>query len=274
MIRCKAIWQSLNLFQQCAGKSGLLFAKSIVNPQRSVIPLRVINVSDDTKVLHYKTTIATGEETSTDCMETPSTEDHQFSKIPEHMQDLLSRSTSHLDVSQSAVVEKLLVNFQDSFARSKMDIGRTDQVQHRINTGAAPPIKQHPRRQPVSRRETINEEMRKMKELGIIEPSSSPWASPVVLVKKKDGSCHFCIDYRQLNEVTIKDSYPLPRIDDSLDALRGEPGTRWFSTMDLASGYWQVGMDPADAPKTAFTTSDGLYQFRIMLLGLCNALNL
>ncbi|GBM38694.1 Retrovirus-related Pol polyprotein from transposon 297, partial [Araneus ventricosus] len=103
---------------------------------------------------------------------------------------------------------------------------------------------------------------------GIIEESSGPWASPIVLVKKKNGSTRFCVDYRKLNEITIKDSYPLQRIDDTLDALNG---SQWFSTLDLKSGYWEVEIQPEEKEKTAFTTGQGLWQFKVMPFGLCNA---
>ncbi|XP_014662885.1 PREDICTED: RNA-directed DNA polymerase homolog [Priapulus caudatus] len=118
------------------------------------------------------------------------------------------------------------------------------------------------------KREVMNTEVGKMLRDGMIPPSSSPWASPVVLVTKKDGSTQFCIDYRCLNEGTIKDAYLLPRIDDALDSLAG---AQWFSTIYLTSGYWQVEMDTRDAPKTAFSTRQGLFNFMVMPFGLCNS---
>ncbi|UYV85048.1 K02A2.6-like [Cordylochernes scorpioides] len=107
-----------------------------------------------------------------------------------------------------------------------------------------------------------------MLEEGIIRPSSSPWSFPVILVKKRDGKYRFCVDYRKLNEVTVKDVYPIPRIDDVMDTLQG---SKYFSAIDLKSGYWQVEIEERDKEKTAFTTAHGLYEFNVMPFGLCNA---
>ena len=104
-----------------------------------------------------------------------------------------------------------------------------------------------------------------MEKRGIVRSSSSPWASPVVLVPKKDGSVRFCVDFRRLNSITQKDVYPLPRVDDILDTLGN---ARFFTTLDLASGYWQVPLDDDAIPKT---THKGLYKFVRMPFGLCNA---
>ena len=116
--------------------------------------------------------------------------------------------------------------------------------------------------------EEVKQLLGQMLDRGVIEPSSSPWASPVVLVQKKDGSTRFCIDYRRVNEVTRRDAYPLPRIDMTLDALHG---SQWFSTWDLISGYWQVELEEADKEKTAFCKTEGLFQFKVMPFGLGNA---
>ncbi|GFT66452.1 retrovirus-related Pol polyprotein from transposon 412 [Trichonephila clavipes] len=158
--------------------------------------------------------------------------------------DLLENA--ELSPEQKSSAERLFQEFEDVFSRNSSDIGHTTVTQHRIDTADHPPIKQHPRRLPFAKQEEVGTLLREMQENDIIEPSSSPWASPIVLVRKKDGSTRFCVDYRKLNDVTKKDSYPLPRIDDTLDTLSGH---KWFSTLDLKSGYWQVEIHPEDREK-------------------------
>jgi len=103
---------------------------------------------------------------------------------------------------------------------------------------------------------------------GVIEPSDSPWVSPVCLAKKPDGSYRFCVDYRRVNAVSRKDAYPIPDIQDAFDSLRG---AKYFATIDLLSGYWQIGMTPRAQERSAFCTHRGLYHFKRMPFGLSNA---
>ena len=137
-----------------------------------------------------------------------------------------------------------------------------------IHTGDQPAIKQQVRRYPAVRREEQRQLVEDMLAIGIIQESNSAWSSPTVLVKKKDGTTRFCINYRRLNQVMKVDAYPLPHIEDSLNTLGG---ASFFCSLDLASGYWQVEMDAADREKTAFVKQGGLYEFRVMPFGLVNA---
>ena len=148
-----------------------------------------------------------------------------------------------------------------------MELGVTDRVQHTIDTGEHPPVKQYARRMPYALRPKVAKLLEEMLAQGVIRPTKSPWASPVVLVTKRDGTLRFCVDYCRLNHVTTPDVYPMPRIEDYLDALAGQ---QYFSTLDLCSGYWQVAMSPESIEKTAFVTHEGAYEFTVMPLGLCN----
>ena len=176
-------------------------------------------------------------------------------------------NAASLTLEQQGHFYDLLMKHQNVFAKSKYDLGRTTIVRHEIFTGDHRPIKQAPRRMSLNKREIVQKEVQSMLQNGIIEPSINPWSSPIVLATKKDHSTRFCVDYRALNEITRKDSYPLPNIQDCFDALGG---TSWFSSIDLQSGYWQVEMQKEDAPKTAFTCSEGLFQFKVLPFGCCN----
>ncbi|KAI3351294.1 hypothetical protein L3Q82_005839 [Scortum barcoo] len=173
--------------------------------------------------------------------------------------DLYDRSCEGLEEGQRLQLRELLDLFSDIFAAKDEDCTHTSLVQHNIDTGNAHPIRLHPRRLPLTKRALAEQKIKEMVEAGIIEPSTSPWAAPVVLVKKKDDTWRFCVDYRLLNNVTRKDSYPLPRVDDALDCIAG---SRWFSSLDLQSGYWQVELAPEARPKTAFSIGQGLWQFK------------
>lgn len=146
-------------------------------------------------------------------------------------------------------------------------LGRTTKVKCTINTGDAAPIAQPPRQMNTKRRVQFADALEQQIKDGIVEPSISPWASPVVLVPKKDGSIRVCVDYRRLNNATVKDVYPLPSIDNMLASL---DGAKVFTSFDLNSGFNQIVLDPEDRVKTAFTSPIGLYQYTRMPMGIVN----
>ena len=262
-------------------KQGILVAKTLVNASNGFIPLRVINLNSQPQSLHIKTVAAIAEPV----VSVTSIEGHDLDrrdldpelvrtikefdpeKLPAHLKIVWDANVTDLTDEQRQIFFDLLIRHQSVFAKNKYDLGRTDLVQHEIDTGDNRPIKQAARRLPLNKREEAEKQVKEMLDNGIIEPSCSPWSSPIVLVKKKDNSTRFCVDYRALNSVTRKDSYPLPRIQDCLDALGG---THWFSSIDLQSGYWQSEVLPQHAPKTAFACSSGLFQFKVLPFGVCN----
>ncbi|XP_038072003.1 uncharacterized protein LOC119740694 [Patiria miniata] len=173
-----------------------------------------------------------------------------------------------LEDEQKAKVASLLRKHENAFSCNDQDFGFADKITHRISTGSAHPIRQRHRPLPPSQYRAVREHIQDLLKKQIIRESSSPWASPVVIVQKKDASIRLCVDYRQLNRLTHRDSFPLPRIEESLQALGG---AKFFTVLDLTSGYYQVAMHPDDIEKTAFTVPFGLFEYTRMPFGLSNA---
>lgn len=164
--------------------------------------------------------------------------------------------------------QKLSTLVDGAFAKMKDVIGCTALVEHTIRT-ESPPIKQ--RHYPISPtlQKQVNLELDEMLKAGIVEPSMSPWSSPIVLIKKKDGRYRFCVDYRRLNQVSLPDAYPLPFVNGILDKLRDG---KYLTTLDIRSAYWQIPMAETSKMYTAFTVPNrGLFQFRRMPYGLHNS---
>lgn len=175
----------------------------------------------------------------------------------------------HLDEDQQKLMMKVLRTYRD-IVEPKGDCPpeAATGVLHHIDVQGHAPIQLKRRRHSVTEEEVINKEVNMMLDNKVIEPGDGVWGFSVVLVKKKDGSVRFCIDYRALNDVTKRDVYPLPRIDEIIEMLRG---AEWFTILDLHAGYWQIGMAPEDKDKTAFVTRQGLFRFVRMPFGLMNA---
>ena len=249
------------------GGKGVLVASALVNPSDVVLSVvnmssRQIDMKQHTMVAYLQEvdSVSTGVElnTSQDNAET----------VPSHLKEMFENASENLTADQSNDLENVLIQYQDVFVGPDGKLGRNNWVNHTINTENTKPITIPPRRVPMKQKEIIDIEIDKMLQNDIIEPSNSPWSSPILLCSKKDGSTRFCIDFRKLNSMTVKDAYPLPRIDDSLEALSDNV---WFHSLDLASGYWQCGVEPQDQCKTAFSSHRGLFQFKVLPFGLCNA---
>ena len=181
--------------------------------------------------------------------------------------DVVINKENLTDVQQKQLIQLLHQN-SDIFGEEITKLGRTGLVEHFIDVGDTKPIHQKPYRLSPAQKEILEQEVNKMLHGDIIEESVSPWSSPIIMVPKPDGTVRFCIDFKKLNAHTIKDSFPLPRIDEVLDSLHG---AKWFSTLDLLKGYWQIRMADESKEKTAFTAPHGLYQFIVLPFGLTNA---
>ncbi|CAF1357520.1 unnamed protein product [Didymodactylos carnosus] len=175
--------------------------------------------------------------------------------------------TAHIDdLHQHQQLQELLWRYSKLIDTRELSIIKTT-LYHAIDTGSHKPVYTPPYHRSYHAEQTLTEETSKLFRQGIVEHSSSPWSSSVVLVKKKDGGIRFCVDFSKLNEITTKDRSPLPRIDDIFDNLSD---SEYFTTLDFKSGYHQISLDRKDRPKTAFSTRDNRYQFTVLPQGVTN----
>ena len=236
--------------------SSILAAYSVCQVQGRNLPVRIMNTSNIDIELHA------GQKVSEFCtvLDTPDTYEcmastTELSSLP---------NNPSLSVIKQQLEDSLSSDLCPNDRKTILDtlLQFTNVIQHTIDTGKNPPIRQHPRRLPYAYRAETRNQVQDMLNQGVIQSSCSQRASPIVLVKRKDGSYRFCVDYRKLNSITKKDAHPLPRVDDLLNALHG---SCLFSTLNIyclfSSCYWQVSLDPNDREKTAFVTPDGLWEF-------------
>ena len=191
-------------------------------------------------------------------------------KVEPSLEDLeITVPQDNLSPAQQGEVKDFLGQWKHIFSKDPTDLGCTNLVEHEIELEDPTPFKQPYRRIPPGMFEEVREHLKEMLDAGAIRESHSPFSSNIVLVRKKDNSLRFCIDYRKLNNRTIKDAYSLPRIDETMDTLKG---SKYFSKLDLRSGYWQVPMREEDKAKTAFSVGPlGFFECNRMAFGLCNA---
>ena len=188
----------------------------------------------------------------------------------DHKKSILEQVTigKNLTEQQKSIVKNLIGEYDDIFAENPKKPKKSKLVEHPIITDDALPVKRKYKRIPLAWEDEVEQQIQEMIKNDIIRPSTSPWNAPLILVKKKDGSTRFVCDFRGLNDVTIKDTYPLPNVRDVLDSMHG---SRYWTTLDAASAYWSMPLREEDKEKTAFSVPRGKFEFNVTPYGLTNA---
>lgn len=230
------------------------------------VPITVSNLSLQTLVLAPSATVCQLQEVEL--------EDYQYLKDLQHHDTFkpkfdLKETEENLSTEQYQQFQEMLLQWESVFSDDDLTLGHTDAVKHRITLKDEQPFKDRYRRIPPGMLDELRQYLKQMLDAGVIRESHSPWASNIVPVRKKDGKLRVCIDYRELNKRTIKDAHAIPRIEEILDQLNGK---KFFSVMDLKSGYWQVDVEENDKQYTAFTVGPlGLFECNRLPFGLSNS---
>jgi len=256
---------------------GMVLVRSLVSSNRESRFVRVVNLSSADVTLKPRTRLALLVEVQPeekDDVKLVPQQDNQTVVVQRMTVEPHETGTSFAcpdfdgTAGQRKKLADLINKHSQVFMQEEDELGYTDIVKHKIRTEDDSPVAQPYRSIPPMQYEEVRRHIQDLLRKGIIQESYSPHAAPIVLVRKKDGSIRLCVDYRRLNAKTVRDAYPLPRILETFDALSG---AQYFSTLDLASGYHQIAMEPSDQHKTAFTTPFGLFEFTRMPFGLATA---
>jgi len=256
-------------------RPGVLVARTLLPDQHRGITVRVVNTSPEPQELRRDMCLGNIEAVEV-CdhsreRDVPTPFDTAAESVPSEVDpvtEMLQSLPDELNAEQQKTVSALLHKYEDVFSKGEFDVGCARLIEHHIDTGQYRPVRQALRRHPVAYLDAIDEYVEQLREKDMIEPSGGPWCSNIVLVGKKDGRLRLCVDYRGLNARTYYDSYPLPNIEATLDALGG---SSWFCTLDLRSGYHNVSIAEEDRDKTQFITRRGTFRWKTMPFGLSTA---
>ena len=234
-----------------------------LNPSKQPVELKM------GRVLGTYTGVEVGEVDDKPSLEDPVCSAQDL-EVPAHLVELYEAAKVNCkDAEEEQSLARLLWKYGKVFSTGEEDVGLTTMVEHSIPVAPGTrPIRQPPHRLGPEKEAEAERQVKELLDKGLIEPAGGAWSSPVVLVRKKDQTWRFCVDYRRLNAVTQQDAYPLPRIDESLEALAG---SKYFTTLDLLSGYWQVPLDSDAQEKSAFITRSGLWKWKVLPFGLTSA---
>ncbi|VDI32371.1 Hypothetical predicted protein [Mytilus galloprovincialis] len=265
---------NLSIEHQVAG------GKTISTVLRGIASYRLMNPTNSTVYIPRRTKIAKAETIQskfvTKFTEGSSAPINSFSETTSNQlcsefSDLgFNLDNLELTVEQKQQIQNFLIQNRDIFAKDLSELGHTNLHYHTIYTGDAKPISAAPYRQSPQMRKELDKQLDEMERNNIIEESTSPWHSPVVLVKKRNGSIRVCVDYRALNRITEPMSAVIPTMTDIFDTL-ADSKPELFSSLDLTSGFWQVPLDPTTKHKSAFITHKGVYEFNRLPFGMMNS---